>query len=93
MQQSTLLEQKISFWQVLFYLSLAVVTLWLILKLSGIIQTPVWLEFGVPIAGLIVGIFSLYHDIISAIQRLGDRISPLETRLSSVEKDINFLKK
>ncbi|MEK6885698.1 MAG: hypothetical protein AABX17_01915 [Nanoarchaeota archaeon] len=36
---------KISIWDVLAWLALAFIVVWLILKTLGIINTPLWLEY------------------------------------------------
>lgn len=90
-----MLFMNITFWKALFYLSLGTVTLWLILKLSGIIHTPVWLEFGVPIAGIIIGIFSMYKTIIDGIHNIALKVEVFEhkfhahdQRLQGIEQEL-----
>ncbi len=92
MEQQFIVKQKISIWQILFYFSMGVVLLWLILKLSGVIQTPVWLEFGVPIAGLFVGIFTMYHNLMRAITKVGITVATLIVKVDHLEKDVSSLK-
>lgn len=87
-----MIKQKISIWQILFYFSMSIVLLWLILKLTGIIQTPVWLEFGVPIAGLFAGIFTMYHNLMRAITKVGITVATLAVKVDHLERDMNVVK-
>lgn len=85
-------QQKISLWQILFYLSMGVVVLWLILKLTGVIQTPVWLEFGVPISGLVFGIFTLYRNLLNGIKDISVGLATVAVKVDHIEKDVSSLK-
>ena len=85
------MEPKISIWQVLFYFSMAVLTLWLILKLVGIIKTPLWLELGIPMASLILGIFAFCHNIMKYINNLSISLATLTTKVGYIERDISSL--
>lgn len=80
------MKNKILFWQVVFYSSLSVLALWLILKSIGVIHTPFWLEYGVPVASTIFTFLGLYHNII-------DNIKQLAIAVAHIEKDVDFLKK
>jgi hypothetical protein len=51
MNEIVIPQQKVSIWQILFYFSMFILTVWLILKVTGVIQTPLWLEYGIPGAG------------------------------------------
>lgn len=93
MEQQFIIKQKISIWQILFYFSMGIVVLWLILKLTGIIQTPLWLEFGVPISGLVFGIFTMYHNLMRAINKLGIGLATLTVKVEHLEEDIHLVKK
>ena len=92
MEQIILPKQKISIWQILFYFSMGVVLLWLILKLSGVIQTPLWLEVGVPTAGLLLGIFTLYRNIFNGIKDLSVGVATVAVKVDHIEKDVSSLK-
>ena len=84
-----------------------VLTIWLILKVTGIIQTPLWLELGVPVASLIIGIFSLYTNLIESMGKLAVNIATLSTKfdylnvdvrtlntkVDNLDKDVEFLKR
>ncbi|GEM_PF-1415292 len=85
-------QQKISLWQILFYLSMGVVVLWLILKLTGVIQTPVWLEFGVPIFSLVFGIFTLYRNLLNGIKDISVGLATVAVKVDHIEKDVSSLK-
>lgn len=86
-----MMKQDISIWQVLFYLSMLVLTAWLILKVTGVIQTPLWLEYGVPVASLIIGVFAFYHNLIENINKLAVTIAMLSTKFDYLNIDIKEL--
>ena len=79
------MQKHISPWQILFYFSLSVLTLWLILKVAGVIQTPVWLEYGVPIASLILVALAQYQHII-------ETLAQLVVKVDHLDKDVEMLK-
>lgn len=85
------MEQKVSIWQVLFYLSTAVLTLWLILKVTGVINTPEWLGFGVPIASVIIGVFALYHNLIEKMNQLGINMLTLNSKFDHLDIKVDNL--
>lgn len=87
------MEQKISFWQVIFYLSLLVITIWVILKSVGIIQTPFWLEYGVPIAGFVITFLAFYNNLIEKMSQLTINFVTLNSKVDHIDKYIEFLKK
>ena len=70
------------------------------MKVAGIINTPVWLEYGVPIASLITGIFALYHDVMDSINKIAvevaktySKIDNLGEKINSLDCDVNLIKK
>lgn len=91
MEEPSIIKQRISLWQILFYLSMSVVLAWLILKLTGIIQTPIWLEFGVPIAGLFFGVFTMYHNLMKAMNKVGIGLATLTLEVKHMGEDVRSL--
>jgi len=65
-----------SFWDVLAWVALAGILLWVILKMLGIINTPLWLE---------------YSPILAAVYLAGWQIHKLES-VSSDVKDLKKFK-
>lgn len=102
-----ILSRKARFWQIVFYLSLSVLTIWLILKVTGYIQTPLWLEYGIPIASLIIGVLALHHNIYTAlkdlavgqvammgkINNLGEKVDHVEGKVDHLEGRVNYMEK
>ena len=87
-----LMNEKMSIWQILFYVSWAVLTLWLILKITGVINTPVWLEYGVPIGSVILGIFGLYHNLVETINKVVIGLAHIEKDFEVLKTDVGTLK-
>ena len=91
---------KRSVWDYLFYASLLILLIWLILKVTGVIRTPVWLEYGVPIATVIMTFFTFYQGLLDKIFSMQLQINVLavndariEERLKHLDKDFEELKK
>ena len=80
---------KMSFWSIVFYLSLLVLTIWLILKVTGYINTPLWLEYGVPISSFIFTVLSLYRDLIKNINKLGINLATLSINSEHINLKVN----
>lgn len=83
---------KEKFWTMVFYCSLGVLTLWLFLKISGFIQTPVWLEYGVPVASLILTLFSSFKGVFERLAILSTKFDHVTWRIDHVDRDIDCLK-
>ena len=92
MEHIILPKQKVSIWQILFYVSMASLTLWLILKLTGVIQTPDWLEYGFPAASLIISIFSFYQNLTENIKLLSVGFATLTVKVDHLESDMHVVK-
>ena len=92
MQNNIKIENRISFWQIVFYISMSILTLWLILKVTGVIGTPLWLELGVPIASAIASIFALYQNILEKISTLAVGLATLTVKVDHLDRDLEGLK-
>ena len=64
---------------------MSVVMLLVILKSIGVIQTPAWLQYGLPVGGFAVGIFALYYNLLNNIMNL-------TVKTGGIEKDTEILK-
>ena len=82
---------KDNIWRILFYVSMGTLTLWLILKVTGVINTPVWLEFGVPVASLVLGLLSFYRDLMKNMAGLAVGLATLATRFEHLDKKVEHL--
>lgn len=87
------MNEKMSPWQILFYVSWSVVALWLILKLTGVINTPFWPEYGVPLAGLLLGLLSFYQNIVEQLKELVVGFATLNVKVSHIDQDVEMLKR
>ncbi len=82
------MKRKLNIYDYLFYLSLIVITVWLILKSIGIIQTPFWLEYGVPVGGVVIAALTLYQNLLDKIGNLSINLSILNTKFSHLDKEV-----
>ena len=85
--------RKVNYWELGFYASLIALTIWLILKVIGVIQTPVWLEYGIPIGSLIIGFLTFYQNIINAIHEVTKGLAVITSRVNHVEEKVDNLNK
>ena len=83
--------RKLTFWDYVFYLSLLTTTIWLILKLTGIINTPLWLEVGLPTGSLIIGLFSIYERIMKEVRDTQKTLHKTIVEVEYLRKDFNSL--
>jgi hypothetical protein len=86
------MRRKLNIYDYLFYLSLLVITIWLILKSVGIIQTPFWLEYGVPVGGFVVATLTLYQNLLDKISRLSIGFATLNTKFSHLDNEVKEFK-
>ena len=84
--------RKLNVWDYMFYGSMLVLTVWLILKVTGVINTPVWLEYGVPSAGIIIGVFSLYHNLLKNLMHIVIKVDHLESDVHVLKDGVDVLK-
>lgn len=85
-------RREVAFWEMVFYASWSVLTIWFILKMAGFINTPKWLEFGVPVASLIIGILGLFKNLMDSINKLAITTTLHTLQLKHIEKDVEFVK-
>ena len=100
MKQMPMIQpMKRSVWDYLFYASMAVILIWLVLKMTGVIQTPIWLEYGVPIGSFVVGFIMFFQSIndrfVSMLMQIGTLSSNdarMEEHLKHIDQDVEILK-
>ncbi len=85
-------SKEISVWQLMFYVSWTVLSIWLILKVAGVIKTLIWLEYGVPVASLIIGIFGLYHNLMDNIKKLSVGFATLNMKFEHLDNDVEGIR-
>lgn len=86
------MTKRLNILEIIFYLSLLVLAVWVILKSIGVIQTPVWLEYGVPILSSVISILTLYLNIIKKINKLDINFAVLSTKFCHLEKEVGILR-
>ena len=85
------MKQKSSFWEIMFYLSLAIFMIWVILKSIGVIKTPFWLEYGIPATTLATVFLSFYKRIIDNIAKLAVTVATLAVKFDHLEKKVDHI--
>lgn len=85
------MNQKISFWQLVFYISWSILGLWILLKIAGIIKTPYWLEFGLPAASVFIAVLGLYQNMLEQITKLSVGFAALTARVDNLHENVKIL--
>jgi len=89
---------RISIWDILFWVALAILSIWLVLKLTGIIQTPVWqdlLPLGFSAILLLLsawGKLSKIDNIEREIRRINYKIEKVGNDLIEIKTEHNLVK-
>ena len=81
-------QMKRPIWDYLFYFFLSILTLWLILKVVGIIQTPLWLEYGVSIGSAIGTIAALFQSINKKFEKVDYRFDRVFGEMSILHSNV-----
>ena len=81
-----MLKRRISVWEIVFYLSLLSILIWLILKLTGVINTPPILEYGYPVFSGLLAFFAMYQGISNRITRMGYDLTRVVSKIEYLEK-------
>ena len=92
MKQMPIIQpMKRSIWDYLFYASMSVVLIWLVLKMTGVIQTPVWLEYGVPVGSFVVGVIMLFQSLNDKFVSMQLQIGALSANDARMEEHLKHL--
>lgn len=90
MQDQAIRKRPLS--EYLFYAGLGVLTLWLILKVTGVIQTPVWLEYGVPIGSGILAAFNLLRTLMKEMSAVRSDVARVDSKVTHIDRDVERVK-
>src|SRR3989338_1686239 len=77
-----------------FWLSLGIIALWIILRLLGIFESPIWQEM-IPYAGAIFAagsFFQMIFDLRKRINRIEVRQNRMASGLIKLESDVHHLR-
>lgn len=72
---------KDQFWPAVFYFSMLVLFIWLVLKVTGTVQSPLWFDYGIPVGSFMLGILAFFRGFMQQFAKVEVRISVLETRV------------
>lgn len=86
------MKHKHTWWEISFYLSLLIIILWLILKLTGLINTPPFIEYGIPIFSATYAFFALYRDFLDRINRIGNGLTRAFMKIEHLENEVGSIK-
>ncbi len=79
---------------------MTIIMVWLILKMTGVIKTPIWLEYGVPIGSFVIGFLVFYQSLFDKLLALYGEIGKLhandariDEKLVHIDRDIETIKR
>ena len=72
--------RKITFWDVLFWIAMAVLVVYIVAKLTGLINTPEWVDL-IPIITLVFIIGAFYQKVMGFMEMMSNRTSYLKNNL------------
>ena len=83
-------KRKIDIWDVLFWIAMAVLILYIILKLLGIINTPEWINL-LPFISLAFAIGVFYQKLIIFMDRMNVRTNYFKKGIDKVSEDVQYM--
>ena len=72
-----------------FYLSMATVAVWIVLKLAGVIKSPIWQEV-IPMLAFLTGLFAIALTMgksLGLIKPMHDSLIRVEDKLDKLDKE------
>lgn len=87
------MKYKLNFWDYVFYTSLLVLSIWVLLKITGIIQTPIWLEYGVPVFSIIFTTLAFYKNLLDNIKEITIGLATLNVKFTHLDGEFKEFKK
>ncbi len=81
------MNKELSIWDVLAWVALGIIILWIILKITGVINTPLWLQY-VPVYGAVYIAGWQIHKLAS----VSEDVKELKNFKSETIKQIHFIK-
>ena len=88
----------VSIWDILFWLALIILAVWLALKLSGVIQSPLYQDL-LPLGGAAIlfllsawGKLSKIDDIERAVRRINFKLEKFVEDLIEIKTEHNLIK-
>jgi hypothetical protein len=80
--------RKLTIWDILFWFAMAVLILFILGKLTGIINTPDWVNL-IPLISLVFLIGAFYQKVTSFIETMYRRTDYLKSNLDKISNKIN----
>jgi len=87
------MKREVTKWEISVYVALSIIFIWLILKVTGVIHTPPWLEYGVPIASGLFAFLGLYRDLMEKFYTLRIEVVQMKSDIGHLDKDMEIVKK
>ncbi len=81
-------EYKFGIWDIIIWISLLILIIYIIAKLIGIINTPDWINL-IPVITLVFFAGAFYQKVIGFMERMFMRTDYLKEKLDKVNNEIN----
>ena len=80
------------FWEGVYYFGIGTTILWMILKLTGVINTPLWANVVPSLGGIVIGLVGLHRQYTKEIRSLHVLTHVTATRCDYITTDIKEIK-
>ena len=80
--------KKVTIWDIIFWTAMAVLILYIIAKLTGLINTPEWVNL-IPLISLVFIIGAFYQRVISFMTVMNHRTAYLKNNLDKVSSKLD----
>lgn len=81
-------KREIDIWDVLFWLAMTITIVYIIAKLTGLINTPEWLNL-LPIISLVFGIGVFYQRVTEFVNKIYTRTDYLKSNIDKILANMN----
>ena len=85
------LELRSKIYMTIYWTCSALILLWYVLKSTGVIKTPLWIEL-LPVALAIFGAGAVFQEMRIDIRELKKNVSILTRRADHFEKDMHYVR-
>lgn len=80
-------KRRIGLWDIFFWIGMAILIMWIITKLFGIIKTPIFFEL-MPVITFVFfagGFYQKVNDLVTKVDRISDKLETLESRVNNLD--------
>ena len=83
--------RKITIWDIIFWIAMAVLIIYIIAKLTGLINTPDWVNL-IPLITIVFIMGAFYQKVLSFISRMHIRTDYFKNNTDNINNNIEIKK-